>query len=263
MGSKDTNVAPTNLPTNPEKPSIYQGAERKALIDEIVNEMSKDAIKVDALAQLKKADLQELISKFFQHPAVLLIVGFALTGLIGAYLTNRWQSQEWEREQLRTLEFRGFDQKYEIIDEITKSVGERNSAAIAVVAPLLQGVGNEQLIRDEAEAIKDWRKASNEWLVRSKILQLKIETRIKSKEASLLFAQIAEKEANIGVDANLLQTRLVEYNWMKSADNEKKTRAKKRIDGILSTIQATGEDLKKLVVVIADEARGDVKSGKR
>jgi hypothetical protein len=262
MKNRDTTIAPTDVPVQSSNPNVFTGEERKALVDEIVKEINKDSVKDDALAKLKKRNWGELISKFFQHPAVLLVIGFAISGYIGTRITTNWQHQEWEKQQRRGLDFRGFDQKHEIIDEITKSVGEINAAAIAVVSPLGQRVSDKQLIRDEAEQIKDWRKASNEWGVKSTILKLKIATRIKSLKAAEMFHRITDEERDIVVNVNLLQSKLAESNLINNADKEKKNKAGKRIDDILDNIRMTGENLKQLVEAIAEEAKKDVENNK-
>ena len=224
--------------------------------------MKKDLLKQEVSLELKKVGRRELVSTFFSHPAVLLIIGFAFTGLIGAYLATWWQSKEWEKQQQRLLDFKGFDQKYEILDDLIKAVGETNASAMALVSPLMSSLTDKQLITDESQPIKDWRKANNDWRIKSKTFELKIATRFKSPVTLPLFNQIAEDEANLTVDVNLLQNKLVESNWMNSNDEAKKDKAKKRIDAILNNIRKTSEDLKQLATVVAAEAQSDVKSSK-
>lgn len=208
------------------------------------------------------------ISSFFQHPAVLLIIGFALTGIIGAWLTGRWQrnewdrqqfvqSQEWDRQQLRLLDIHSIDLKYEIINEITKSIGERNAAATGIVVPLLGGISDRELIKEEQEPIKNWQKVSHDWRTDSQILRLKIAAHIKSQEAADLFTQLIKTEKEFGGKVTYLQKHLDQYNRL---DNN--AEAQKYLDGILNDIEKIGKDLKQLVTVIADETRDDVKGTK-
>jgi preprotein translocase subunit Sss1 len=49
--------------------------------------------------ELQKPKKDELISGFFAHPAVLLILGFVLTGLVGGALTDKWKAREWDNQQ--------------------------------------------------------------------------------------------------------------------------------------------------------------------
>src|SRR5688572_5240146 len=122
--SKATHTDP--VVASPEQPSSinsFAGKDREALVSDIVKEMRKDSVKEEASAKLKKGDWLQALSKFFQHPAVLLILGFTITGWIGAKLANNWQSQEWnrqqgvqskewERQQQRLVKIRDTDLKY-------------------------------------------------------------------------------------------------------------------------------------------------------
>jgi len=145
--------------------SVSPWDRRESLVKEVVDEIRRDALKEDALKKLRKADWPDRISKFFQHPAALLVIGFALTGWIGGSLANAWQRNEWERQQLRLIEIHGIELKYGIIDDVTKAVGERNAAARGVLYPLLDDLDNRVLTQEEAEPIKNWQKATQDWQI--------------------------------------------------------------------------------------------------
>jgi hypothetical protein len=139
-GDKDNEITPPIGALNqPNEPNVFTGPERAALVNEIVTELQKDSLKEDVEAKLVFGTWAKRISKFFQHPAVLLVISFIITGVIGALVANRWQSrewnrqqklqsEEWDRQQLRLLDLHGIDVKYKLIEEITKSIGERNAA---------------------------------------------------------------------------------------------------------------------------------------
>jgi len=265
----------TDANSNPRDEKSQQSAsstgvtvnEREALISEIVHEIRKDSIKEDASSKLKKEDWPKRISKFFQHPAVLIVIGFAITGLIGGWLANRWQSQEWERQQIRLLDINGIGVRYKLIDEITKSLGERNAAAMGILTPLNQGIDAKQLNMELAEPIKNWQKATNEWRVNSQILKLRIDTYIVDARAAELFQEIIKKERKIFANVTIVKDNLTDYTQagpaadIDSTDVESGRQPRKELDQIRNDIEETGRILKDLVDVIVKEARKEVLKG--
>jgi hypothetical protein len=269
--SKNTDSQPNTASDVPEQlnpPNVFTGEERKALINEIVTEMKKDSIKEDALKELKKTNWFDLIAKFFQHPATLLIIGFTLTGLIGSRLTANWQREEWDRQktkegeewnrqQQRLIVIHSIDLKYGIIDEIIKAVGERNAAARNILLPLLDVLDNRQLTQAEVEPINDWKKANHDWLVNALTLRLKLSAHIKNQVVITYFDQIVDKEKIIGAKVIVLQSNLVNYSH-----SEKNEKAQTYLQGLIDDIKATEGNLKRLVDSIATEALTDVQGNK-
>ncbi|HMG74892.1 MAG TPA: hypothetical protein VK582_15430 [Pyrinomonadaceae bacterium] len=249
--------------------------EREALITEIVREMKKDSLKQDASKKLTKEGLGELVYDFFKHPAVLLIIGFLLTGCIGTFLTNNWhrqewdrqqriQSKEWERQQRRLLDIKKIDLKYEIIDQLTKAIGERDSAAIQILGPLAtKGFDLHQLTTEENEPITTWQKATNDWRISSQIMQLKIGTHIRDEDAAKLFQQIVDTQKTIFINVTDVKNHLKEHyveNKEPSQYKEEDREALRALDAIRGGVKKTASDLKLLVNVIAKEAQADVES---
>lgn len=273
------NTPTTGGPTEqePEQPNVFGGKERELLINEIVREMKKDALKEDAADKMAKGDWRKSISNFFAHPAVLLLIGFAATGILGGLLAHYLQSQEWnrqqalqsqewnrqqilqgqewERQQLRLVNIHGIDLKYEIINEIIKAVGERNAAARGIVIPLLQEFNDLDMLKEEEEPIKNWKTVSHDWRANAQILKLKIAAHITSKEAPEIFKQILTKETKISSKVSYVQNRLRQYN--RAVD--RKMEERQYLDAVLNEIEETGEDLTKLVTVIAKEAQDDIR----
>ena len=252
---------PTSLSTQAVNQTLTD-KDRTALIDEIVKEMRKDLLKQEAGKKLDK------LSWFFSQSAVLLVISFTLTGIVGAIITGRLQRaewdrqklverQEWERQQTRLADIQGINLKYQIIDDVTKSVGERNAAALGIVVLLLGDKGDEELLKKEAEEpIKNWEKVNHDWRANSQIIRLKIAAHIKNHKAAETFAKLLETEKELGARVTYLQKNITNYTML---DEE----SQKYLDSILSNIERVGNDLKELVTVIANEARSDVKeSGK-
>jgi len=237
----------------PSEPTTLTTSERESLIDTIVNEIRKDSLKHDVSLKLTKRNWLNSISSFFQHPAVLVFIGFIITGLIGGWIANRWQRQEWNRQQLRLIDIRGADLKYELSNEMTKSIGERNAAAMGILAPLdEEKLSDKQLVSEEADRIKIWNAASNEWRTNSQVLRGKIDARVKSQDIARMFEQILDKERKIGAKVNIVKLDLVHYH--RPDDN----RVQQYLGEIHTLIEQTTQDLKPLVKAIAMEADTDI-----
>lgn len=239
-------------------------SDREALIKEIVQEMRKDAVKEEAPTKLKKANWLGLVSNFFKHPATLLLIGFAFTAGVGGWLTNRWQRQEWdrqqliernewERQQLRQIDIHVINIKYQLIDEITKAIGERNAAARGILSPLQQNLPYTDLLKEEEERINTWQRVTGEWRVNSQILKLKISTYITNKDVATRFEQIIVEQKSIAVAINEVKNDLRKYS---NADDKEATQ---ELDILLKRLNTTGDTLKLLVEDIAEEARKEVK----
>lgn len=240
----------------PHDASPSAAIDREALVDDIVREIRKDSVKEEALAKLKKADAQGGFSKFFQHPATLLIIGFALTGVFGLLLTNKVQKQEWERQQQRLVKIRNADLKYAIMDELIKAVGARNATATAVVEPLLGPMREEQLriLKIEpAERFKGWQKATYDWRYNSQVLRLKLKAYIKDSKAQQNFEEITERGQTINVNIIRLQIHLEANNW---ALDEK---SGELLDNIKTAKDETEKYLTDLTNSIVAEVEADIR----
>ena len=269
MTDNPTKDGPTSeVPGQPNSSNVFAGRERESLINEIVSEMKKDALKQDAAVRIAKGDWRNAISKFFAHPAVLLIIGFACTGVIATLIGNHYQSrewdrqqslqrQEWDRQQLQLVDINGRDLKYGIINEIIKAVGERNAAAKGITYPLVAGLNDLEMRTEEKEPIENWKKVSQAWRANVQILGSKLAAHIRNKGASEIFNEITDKEAKIGSKVNIVRKDLRRYN---GADDIKKKGERQYLDAIFNTIDNTREDVTKLVSIIAKEADDDIRN---
>lgn len=247
-------------PNGPADQTAKQlGSNDAVLIAEIVNELRKESLKRRATAELEKGDRRKKLSDFFQHPAVLLVISFFATGLIGAFLTQRWQarewnrqqqtqSREWERQQLRQLDIHGIDAKYKLIDDVTRAIGERNAAVMAIVDPLLDGNSDQVMLKAEAEPIKNWQRATNEWRANSQIIRQKLAVHI-GAEATEGFEAIMKRQKRINGKISTLRDDLTHYNRDDDAD------AQKYLQSILNDVAEMRGDLRRLTDVIVAETR--------
>jgi hypothetical protein len=250
------NVNANAFPPGSELPAEWSAMDRRVLINEIVKEMRKDSLKEEAAKKLANLSWAQILSTIFTQPAILLVLGFALTGIVGTFITGRWQRAEWDRQQTRLVEIQGIDIKYQIIDDVTKVIGERNAAALAIVAPLLGDNKDPDLImKEEEEPTRNWQKVSHDWRANSQIIRLKIAVHIQNEKAPELFDKLIKTEKELGGKVTYLQKNFMQYI-------ERDEESEKYLDDILFDIQTIGRDLKELVTIIANEAKNDIKSSR-
>jgi hypothetical protein len=260
--------APADAPERPNGAGANGDAgdaARKTLINDIVSQIRTDSF--IALAKLEGESRGRRVWRgfcnFCQHQAVLLIIGFIITGYFGTQLANSWQSQEWERQQLRLLDIEGLKLKYALIEELTKAVGQRNAAAKAIIDPLLKPGGSDgQLIKDEAEPIQGWHKADNEWRVQSKILELKLATHVRNQEAAPIFKEIVADEGLIAANIKRVEAAPAAFHLRGSQEEELKQQALKVLGETNGIITKTDGKLKRLASLIAEEGQSEVKNSK-
>lgn len=128
---------------------------------------------------LRKEILNDLspkakVARFFQHPAMLLVVGFFLTGVLGTGLTAYWQRKEAVRQQRVTARQLSIAQKYELANDIAKAVGDTHAAASGVMSEITiageRGIDAAAL----AERAKYWYDVKRAWLTNSDVYLQKL-----------------------------------------------------------------------------------------
>lgn len=132
----------------------------------------RESLKSDILDELKG---KRRSSKFFSHPAVLLVLGFIFTSVLGASLSSYWQSREWHRQQSLQAKERALEQKYQIANEVAQSIGEAYGPAAGVISAIQ--IEYTPLRRQELkEKVPAWRQARQQLLIKSSALVQKLGT---------------------------------------------------------------------------------------
>src|SRR6266702_1717540 len=84
----------------------------------------------DEMRRLLQAETsQSSWSRFWQHPAILLILGFLFTGVAGAWLTSYWKQSEWDNQQDYLVAQRSLDRKSAVIEATFKEVAAPSASA--------------------------------------------------------------------------------------------------------------------------------------
>src|ERR1051325_4570296 len=105
-------------------------------MDEESKQQEKEKIKSDILTALsdREALKKELLDEIklpknnwataMQHPAVLIVLGFILTGIVGGALSSYWQNQQKIKEQYLLAKHHELEQKSELSNEAVKTIRE-------------------------------------------------------------------------------------------------------------------------------------------
>lgn len=169
--------------------------ERLRLTAAICDELKKqDALKNKILEQLGQGGRFQRLT---QHPASIVLLTFALTTVVGSYLTSKWQRLQQEH-----------DQKYEVINDTAKSIAQIHAATTSVLAALQ--IGKAELRKSELDrTVPKWRETKNEWLVNQAVLAGKIAANFPNDSADAIknFDDIFYSYKRVNVEiGNMLET---------------------------------------------------------
>lgn len=71
--------------------------------------------------------------EWLRHPIILAIIGFFLTGVVGSYLTNKWQIAQWQKEQRYAIWQLSLADRRALSEKVLSSV----AANVSTVADVL------------------------------------------------------------------------------------------------------------------------------
>ncbi|HEX8745797.1 MAG TPA: hypothetical protein VF717_01270 [Pyrinomonadaceae bacterium] len=172
-----------------EKPG---NQDREALIKHILEELDRDALAKEIITRLHPPTKKNIFLDALKHPVVLLILGFALTGIVGNWLASFWQNRQWERQQLRQIQLKDVETKYALIDELTRYVEKNNVAGRDVYGSCCVGRPelDESSYKDTITKLEVWGTAIDSWRSYSPILERKITLYFRDPEIHKLFKEI-------------------------------------------------------------------------
>lgn len=225
---------------------------RDKLSDEEKKEIAKSLLETIGIDYLKKELYEELkkekykASEFFKHPTILLLLGFIFTSVVGTYLSARYQSNEWRKQQAFLSRQRYVEQKQIIADEAIKAIVETLSSADDV-SYLFYWETSEA---DEKSRQDRWRQTSSKWRGNHHAISQKLAVYFNG-EVCLLFDEIVTERYTFsaGVD-NLIEY----YNKDKKNAQSKQPEAKEIIDKIKEIREGKFTQLTKLMAeeILAD-----------
>ena len=237
--------------------------EKELLKQEVLDEIKKRKFKQEIVDELQKSDKVFRFSAFAQHPATLLITGFVLTGIVGTLLTTRWQRKEWDRQQQsqslewsrqqsRLIQIHNIDHKYEVIDEITKAVGESNAAASDILFTFNAKAMNLPELKGKEGRIKLWHQADQSWQKNISVIAQKLNVFFKDPQFQDELQKIIDKRDLIFFNLLELIDRAAENPREIETEDFKGIAQKTKL-----LINLRSEDLQQLVNLMIKEIEAD------
>lgn len=200
-----------------EKPTVSEEKVEQIKI-ELIEEIRKhEGLEKEILKTLKiKKGRGEALRSFFQHPAILLIIGFFLTSIVGALLTTYWQSIDKEKQDAQAVKQNKIKNKQAIADEVSK-IALKTHTATSDMLSLYQEGTMEKIEKDVLlERIKYWQDTSREWRERCPILIVKTEEQFDLPEIHQSFKKLSELRGKIGHEYVSLTDTIKTEGWKAS-----------------------------------------------
>jgi hypothetical protein len=212
--------------------------------DERARILEAQVLKAEVDSELIALKPKSKLSDFWKQ-IILLVVGFALTTVLGGILTYVWKQRDWHNQQAYLAQQRALDKKYAVMDRSFKEVAVTTSAAEDV----LWIYYSDQLSqKDTDERMANWYKTSRDWRVQSKILSASLAANFSNQEIDKTFDEIVKKRRFLG--NAIMNLPKVTVNKRSSAD-----KLKGDLQGANDLINETTDLLQKCGSLMTAETR--------
>lgn len=193
---------------------------------QIVAEVKKDALLKSVAAHEERRGRAHQVSRFFQHPAVLVLLTFVCTSWLGSYLTSSWQGKQLALQE-----------KYQITDQLNRGFAEYATAAEDILSLYTyeDGASNRQTV--ENERWEYWQKRSREWRILSNVIRQKLNGNFKTPQINETFSEVKETQYEFGVDIKNMKVDVDAKSW-ETVKQEEFQNEKKRLLGVLNGSRA-------------------------
>lgn len=141
-----------------------------------------------------------------RHPAFLLVLSFALTGIVGSLLTSCWQAQDWGRQESFRVADDATKQRIEVMNLATKSIAESFTAAEDVLHVFFWSWPTDSTIVTFEDRSKAWQVASHDWRIDEKVLIANVNATYSRSRPPLILSMISANRLELG---NMI-TRLIQ-----------------------------------------------------
>ena len=233
--------------------------EVESIAKEILLELHKDSIRQEIKNHLIADQENFSFYKFAQHPAVLLFLTFLFTGIVGTTITSRLQSREWDRQQDRLQRIKSNEQKYSLMNEISKAFVEYDVAAQELLMAFDPNWRQDEM---QIESIRDQRIASfrdqnnGDRRATMNILRAKLIVLFNNSELLATFDQIIDRRVSINAQ---LETQLIQpyRNLLTRSSVVNNREAESVRNNLRAEITQNTNDLEALLVIMVRDLERD------
>jgi hypothetical protein len=222
-----------------EEDEARKRREKESLVADVVSELKKDEIKKSALAKLKSG-WPHYLGELFKHPAVLVLLTFACTSLLGDWLASAWQSRQ-----------KALDEKYQITDQLNRAFAENITGAQDILGLYTYEANAKNRDEVEKERWLYWQQKSRDWRVSSEVISQKLKVNFQDSNIQKTFEGIKETQYQTSVDIKNLKYNVEATNWgvlSEQAFKDKRTE-------LLLTINGTKDRVGKLLDMMMKEIK--------
>jgi hypothetical protein len=229
----------------------FNQEEKEALKREVLEELRKDALKKEIISELKPAVMKYSVWQYAQNPVSLLLLGFVLTGVLGAGLTSYWKNKEWDYQQKRLAQIHSAEQKIkhknEIRDDVRKQVDDTLNADLSVLNLILSEGGAQNRNHDLSDDRAHWEQITETWQVNYHRILQNVSTVFNDPEAKKTFQEIMSKKKVIKINIASVLAGMEQNNWKIDTETYKNVRT------IMVLATDTREELARLLEIMARE----------
>lgn len=231
--------------SKPVKPEGFDKEKFKhEIITEVKAQLLRDQVVKEITKELQPKTWNEIIHRFSQHPAFLLLTSFALTGLIGGWVTIQWQAREWNRQQEKLIIYRQIETKNAIIDELIKAAGTRNASIREIVEyyrfPFAGGASEADISKYRVKLDT----SKKEWNVVAETVRQKLDLYFKNEVIKKQFNRIVNTQ-NVRMFPRL-------YYILKDSKSQPGN-AREWLRGTISDLEKENNNLRSLIQLMRKE----------
>lgn len=172
-----------------------------------------------ALEEERKKKDEKKSPGFWKHPAVLLVLTFFFTGVVGSTLTTCWQEQQWAGQQEYNAGTEATKERLATMNLATTEI----ATAFASVEDVLHLVTWEWPQKSKVVTLEEraqhWRDQSRRWRVAEKELRARIRANFEDAAISKTFDDITVDRERLG---NYMQNLLLLRDQNKRSFEPKK-----------------------------------------
>lgn len=242
------------------------------ILEEIRDDVRKQSdLKDELLQELKVKSGWTTFSNFAKHPVILLALG----SLLGAWLTARYQSREWDRQQSSLEQRHKIEEKIVVRDEVIAAVIQAHAAAQSAIKPIFYEDASTFLAK-EPERTKEWDKESQAWSIARSRIEQKLELYFndsrrqaklaeildaKNEKGNLIFVEVNNTLARVRKNPKILNQNIIQDAQKQSQEfKDLKSSIRKNI---LTPIEQVKIETKNLMQIMQDEIQLDLSKDQR
>lgn len=206
--------------------------------------------------QSQKPEKKKGLGEFAKHPAVLLLLTFLFTTLVGSVVTSWWQYQQWARQEALEANREVTKERVAVIALTAQSVAESFAAAEDVLHLFAFVWNRESHVATLKERAAHWTTRSREWRVAEKILAARVRSAFPDETTSDLLQSIMDDRTFVGNDIeNLLSVADMKRGRYTAAEAKDIDETSAHALGLVNGVSRQDQKLAKLVSHMIEETR--------